>query len=330
MNSFGKLFKLNIFGTSHGDSIGVLIDGIPAGLALKEEDFYNDLERRKPQKVGQTARKESDKPLLEAGLFNGYTTGAPLLIRFLNENTQSKDYSNLLNHPRPGHADFVAKEKYHGYNDYRGGGAFSGRLTTGIVAAGVVAKKLTDFDFETKLIMLGELDDLSKKDEYLAKIAQDGDSVGGVLRVVVRNVPIGLGEPYFYSVESVISSLLYSIGAVKGVSFGIGFAGCDMLGSQFNDLIIDKTGKTATNHNGGINGGITNGNDIIVNVFIKPTPSIYKPQSTYNFATEEISELQIKGRHDSAIIERAMVVCEAAVAIALCDLWMLKKHNFVE
>ena len=162
MNSFGQLFKISIFGTSHGDSIGILIDGVPAGLKLDKDDFLEDLSRRKPNKVGQTARKESDEPIIEAGLFNGYTTGAPLLIRFLNENTNSKDYKNLVNHPRPGHADFTAKVKYHGYNDYRGGGAFSGRLTAAIVAAGVVAKKLTRYEYKTELLMLGDLDVLRK------------------------------------------------------------------------------------------------------------------------------------------------------------------------
>lgn len=327
MNSFGQLFKISIFGTSHGDSIGILIDGVPAGLKLDKDDFFEDLSRRKPNKVGQTARKESDNPIIEAGIFNGYTTGAPLLIRFLNENTISKDYKNLVNHPRPGHADFTAKVKYNGYNDYRGGGAFSGRLTAAIVAAGVVAKKLTNYEYKTELLMLGDLDDLSKKDEYLAKISSKGDSVGGVLRITVKNVPIGLGEPYFYSTESAISQILYSIGAVKGVSFGDGFAGCDLLGSEFNDPIIDEEGHTSSNHNGGINGGITNGNDLIINIFIKPTPSIYKTQETYNFDDGKVSSLQINGRHDSAIIERAMVVCENAIAIALCDLMMLNKHS---
>lgn len=327
MNTFGKLFKVNIFGTSHGDSIGVLIDGVPAGLKLTKEDFYADLERRKPHKVGQTARKETDEPIFEAGLFNDYTTGCPLMIRFLNQNTISKDYRNLVNQPRPGHADFTAKVKYAGYNDYRGGGAFSGRLTAGIVAAGVVAKKLTNYEYKTELLMLGDLDDLSQKEAYLARIASQGDSVGGVLRVTVKNVPIGLGEPYFYSTESAIAQILYSVGAVKGVSFGAGFAGCDLLGSEFNDLIIDETGKTATNHNGGINGGITNGNDLVINIFIKPTPSIYKSQETFNFEEHKVTPLQIEGRHDSAIIERAMVVCENAIAIALCDLMMLDKHS---
>ena len=325
MNDFGKIFKVNIYGESHNSSVGVLIDGIPAGVSLCEEDFYEDLDKRRPHKIGQTTRKEADSPIIESGLFNGFTTGTPMLIRFENSNTQSKDYSNLVTQPRPGHADFVMKEKYHGFNDYRGGGHTSGRLTVGLVAAGVIAKKITNFKFETELVQLGNLTDMSQKEEYLASVSRDGDSVGGILKITVKDVNIGLGEPYFYSVESAISQMLYSIGGVKGVSFGVGFSGCELLGSEFNDPIVDVAGKTLTNNNGGINGGVSNGNDIIINVFIKPTPSIYKEQHTFNFLTNEVESLNIKGRHDSAIVERAMIVCENAVAIALCDLYLLSK-----
>lgn len=325
MNEFGKLFKVNIYGESHNNSVGVLIDGIPAGINLTEEDFLHDLSLRKPQKSSQTARVEADYPIIESGLFNSYTTGTPMLIRFENSNTQSKDYQNLSTHPRPGHADFVMKEKYHGFNDYRGGGHTSGRLTVGIVAAGVVAKKITNFSYKTELVKLGNLTDMSKKEEYLEEIANNKDSVGGIVRITVKNVPIGLGEPYFYSLESAVSQILYSIGAVKGVSFGIGFEGCNLLGSKFNDLIVTEDGKTLTNNNGGINGGVSNGNDIVINVFVKPTPSIYKPQETFEFVSKEIKTLEIKGRHDSAIVERAMIVLENAVSVALCDLYLLHR-----
>ena len=325
MNEFGKVFKVNIFGESHNSSVGVLVDGIPAGISLCEEDFSFDINRRKPQHASQTARKESDRPLIESGLFNGYTTGTPMLIRFLNENTVSKDYSNLVSQPRPGHADFVMSKKYNGFNDYRGGGHTSGRLTVGLVAAGVLAKKIIKYEFDTQLIQLGTLTDLSKKEEYLANVVKSGDSVGGVIRVTVKNVNIGLGEPFFYSVESAISQILYSIGAVKGVSFGVGFDGVNLLGSEYNDSIIDASGKTLTNNNGGINGGVTNGNDLIVNIFVKPTPSIYKEQQTFDFTKGDVAPLEIRGRHDSAIVERAMVVCENAIAIALCDLYLLNK-----
>ena len=327
MNQFGHLFRVAIFGESHQNKVGVLIDGTPAGIKLCENDFLADLERRKPHKIEQTKRVEADYPIIDCGVFNGYTTGAPILISFTNSNTVSSDYKSFVSQPRPGHADFVMNKKFNGFNDYRGGGATSGRLTVGLVAAGVIAKKIINYDFETKLIMLGDLDDLTKKDEYLEMISKSKDSVGGVIRVTVKNVPVGLGEPYFYSVESAISQILYSIGGVKGVSFGDGFAGCDLLGSEFNDEIIDETGKTKTNHNGGINGGVSNGNDIIVNIFVKPTASIFKEQHTFNFETGQVEPLSIKGRHDSAIVERAMVVCENAIAIALADLYFLSKKR---
>ena len=325
MNDFGKLFKVNIYGESHNSSVGVLVDGIPAGLSLDANDFLTDLSRRKPNKPSQTSRVETDLPIIESGLFNGYTTGTPMLIRFLNSNTHSSDYKNLVTQPRPGHADFVMREKYNGYNDYRGGGHTSGRLTVGIVAAGVIAKKITNFNFETELVKLGTLTDMSKKEEYLNEIVMAKDSVGGVVRITVKDVPVGLGEPYFYSLESAVSQILYSIGAVKGVSFGVGFDGCSLLGSEYNDPIINKEGKTASNNNGGVNGGVSNGNDLVINVFVKPTPSIYKAQETFDFETLEVKTLEIKGRHDSAIVERAMVVLENAVAIALCDLFLLNK-----
>ena len=325
MNEFGKLFKVNIYGESHNSSVGVLIDGIPSGLALEENDFLTDLLRRKPSKPSQTSRVEADSPIIESGLFNGHTTGTPMLIRFPNNNVKSNDYSNLVTQPRPGHADFVMREKYNGYNDYRGGGHTSGRLTVGIVAAGVVAKKITNFTYETELVKLGTLTDMSKKEQYLSEIVKAQDSVGGIVRITVKNVPVGLGEPYFYSLESAVSQILYSIGAVKGVSFGIGFDGCSLLGSQYNDPIINKEGKTSSNNNGGVNGGVSNGNDIVINVFVKPTPSIYKTQETFDFGCDEVKPLEIKGRHDSAIVERAMVVLENAVAIALCDLFLLNK-----
>ena len=216
-------------------------------------------------------------------------------------------------------------KKYNSYNDYRGGGHTSGRVTVGIVAAGVLAKKITNFVFETELIKLGTLTDMSQKEEYLDSIVESKDSIGGIVRITVKDVPVGLGEPYFYSLESAVSQILYSIGAVKGVSFGVGFDGCDMLGSEFNDVIIDETGKTLTNNNGGVNGGVSNGNDIVINVFVKPTPSIYKEQHTFNFSSGKVESLEIKGRHDSAIVERAMIVLENAVAIALCDLFLLHK-----
>lgn len=323
MNNFGKIFKINIYGESHGEEVGILIDNVTPGLELKVEDFTNDLERRQGGQSNTTPRKESDKPIISSGVFNNKTTGAPLLIKFKNENINSKDYENLINHPRPSHADITSKEKYQ-FNDYRGGGHFSGRLTAGIVAAGVVAKKMIPFTFKTELIQLGTQTNKDNFENYLNDINKKGDSVGGIIKITISNIEKSLGEPFFYSVESAISQILFSIGGVKGVSFGEGFSGVNMLGSEFNDLILNKEGKTKTNNNGGINGGISNGNDIIVNVFIKPTPSISIPQETYNFKTDKVENLIIEGRHDPSITKRVMVVLEASCAIALTDLYLLK------
>lgn len=320
MNQFGRLFKINIFGESHGSSVGILLDGVKPGIPLTEEDFKADLIRRKAGGKGTTPRIEPDEVILETGVFNGYTTGAPVLLRFLNTNTRSKDYSNLTVHPRPSHADYTAKLKYHGFNDYRGGGHFSARLTLGLVSAGVVAKKMLEgVRFETKLSNLGGCTDTAQFPSILEQAINNGDSVGGIVHLKAENVPAGLGEPYFDSLESTISHLLFSVGGVKGVEFGIGFAGAGLYGSKFNDCIIDGQGTTRTNHNGGINGGISNGNALELNVFVKPTPSISVPQDTYNFKDKAVEPLVVEGRHDAAIILRAMVVLEACVAIALCD-----------
>ncbi len=326
MNNFGQLFKVNIFGESHGDEVGVLIDNVKPGIDLNIEDFTNDLKRRQGGQQNTTPRLESDTPFLSSGVFNNKTTGAPLLIKFKNENINSKDYENLIHHPRPSHCDLTVKNKYQ-YNDYRGGGHFSGRLTLGIVAAGVIAKKIIPFSFKTELIQLGQETNKEKMEEYLSNINAIGDSVGGIVRITISNLENSLGEPFFYSVESAISQILFSIGGVKGVSFGVGFEGVNLLGSKFNDLIINKQGHTKTNNNGGINGGITNGNDIIINVFVKPTPSIKIPQETYNFKSNKIETLQITGRHDPSICKRAMVVLESDCAIAMCDLYMLNRSK---
>ncbi|MCM1130278.1 MAG: chorismate synthase [Roseburia sp.] len=326
MNHIGKLFQVNIYGESHGTSVGVLLDGVPAGISLKESDFTLDLARRKSGGFGTTPRVEADEIILESGIFKGYTTGGAILIRFLNTNTKSKDYSKLVNHPRPSHADFVAEKKYHGFQDYRGGGFFSGRLTLGIVAAGVVAKKiLQDVRFHTEITNLGGSTNKEEFKSLLEQVVNEKDSIGGIVRINAFNMPVGLGEPYFDSLESTISHLLFSVGGVKGVSFGIGFDGAGLKGSQFNDCIIDEKGTTRTNHNGGINGGISNGNDLVVNVFVKPTPSIGLPQETFNLEKNKVEKLEIEGRHDAAIILRAQVVLEACVAISLADASLISK-----
>lgn len=322
MNSWGDRFRLSIWGESHGQQVGVSIDGVPAGIALSEEDFTADLERRRAGAAGTTPRKESDSPHIVSGLYNGYTTGSPLTIEFLNENTRSGDYRNLTIHPRPSHADMVAQQKWGGYNDPRGGGHFSGRITLGMVAAGVVAKKILgeEVKFSTEILAIGGCSDKSQWNDIISQTQLSQDSVGGVVECRVQGVKAGLGEPFFDSVESLAAHLLFSVPAVKGVEFGVGFAAAKMKGSEHNDPIISADGKTATNHAGGIVGGITNGNEIVARVAIKPTASIAQPQQTFNLVSGKVEELVIKGRHDVCITLRAAVVAEAALAIALADL----------
>lgn len=322
MNSWGDRFRLSIWGESHGQQVGVSIDGVPAGIALSEEDFTADLERRRAGAAGTTPRKESDTPHIVSGVYNGFTTGSPLTIEFLNENTRSGDYRNLTIHPRPSHADWVAQQKWGGYNDPRGGGHFSGRITLGMVAAGVVAKKILgeEVTFSTNIIEIGGSRDKEQWDAIISSAQQSQDSVGGVVECRVQGVKAGLGEPFFDSVESLAAHLLFSVPAVKGVEFGAGFEAARMRGSEHNDPIISADGTTATNHAGGIVGGITNGNEIVARIAVKPTASIAQPQQTFNLESGKVEELVIKGRHDVCITLRAAVVAEAALAIALADL----------
>ena len=322
MNSWGDRFRLSIWGESHGQQVGVSIDGVPAGIALSEEDFTADLERRRAGAAGTTPRKESDTPHIVSGIYNGFTTGSPLTIEFLNENTRSGDYRNLTTHPRPSHADWVAQQKWGGYNDPRGGGHFSGRITLGMVAAGVIAKKILgkEVKFSTDIIEIGGSRDKEQWDAIISSAQQSQDSVGGVVECRVQGVKAGLGEPFFDSVESLAAHLLFSVPAVKGVEFGAGFEAARMRGSEHNDPIISADGKTATNHAGGIVGGITNGNEIVARIAVKPTASIAQPQQTFNLESGKVEELVIKGRHDVCITLRAAVVAEAALAIALADL----------
>ena len=322
MNSWGDRFRLSIWGESHGQQVGVSIDGVPAGIALSEEDFTADLERRRAGAAGTTPRKESDTPHIVSGVYNGFTTGSPLTIEFLNENTRSGDYRNLTIHPRPSHADWVAQQKWGGYNDPRGGGHFSGRITLGMVAAGVVAKKILgeEVKFSTDIIEIGGSRDKEQWNAIISSAQQSQDSVGGIVECRVQGVKAGLGEPFFDSVESLAAHLLFSVPAVKGVEFGAGFEAARMRGSEHNDPIISADGTTATNHAGGIVGGITNGNEIVARIAVKPTASIAQPQQTFNLESGKVEELVIKGRHDVCITLRAAVVAEAALAIALADL----------
>jgi chorismate synthase len=326
MNTFGNIFRVTVFGESHGPAIGVVIDGCPAGLEISEKDFIGDLSRRKSGAAGTTPRLENDAPTVLSGILDGRTTGSPITLMTFNSNTKSSDYSNLQDVPRPGHADFVSRKKYDGFSDQRGGGHFSGRLTWSVVAAGVIAKKLiSPINIVARLIEAGGTKDI----ESAIKDAMEAhDSIGGVIECTVSEVPVGLGEPFFLSVESAISQIAFSIPAIKGVEFGKGFACAGMKGSEHNDLIINKDGKTSTNNAGGINGGISNGNNIIFRVAVKPTSSIGKEQVTFDFKNGKMTNLVVEGRHDACIALRVPPVLEAAAAIALADLFLINKGIF--
>lgn len=321
MNSFGRIFRVHIFGESHGHAVGVTIDGCPAGIALSAEDFEKDLERRKAGATGTTPRKEDDTPEILSGVFNNSTTGAPITILFRNNNTRPADYEALRDTPRPGHADFVLQKKFNGFNDYRGGGHSSGRLTVCLVAAGVVAKKVLDgISINATLTEAGGNTDI---EAAIQKAVEEQDSIGGIVSCSVKGLPIGLGEPFFDSAESLISHIAFSIPAIKGIEFGSGFGTAKMKGSEHNDAIIDADGTTKTNSAGGINGGITNGNELTFRIAVKPTSSTPREQQTWNNKTQQVETFAVKGRHDLCIALRVPVVAEAAAAIALADLLLL-------
>lgn len=324
MNSFGRIFRIHIFGESHGDCVGLVIDGCPAGLPLTVEEFLPDLERRKGGvQKGTTPRKEDDIPIFKTGLFNGKTTGAPLTILFENKNTRSGDYEKQRSVPRPGHADFTAHAKYGGYEDFRGGGHFSGRLTVCLVAAGVIAKKLMQaVTIKADILEIGGEKDL---ESGLQKAIDQKDSIGGIVECKASGLPVGLGEHFFDSVESVLSHAVFSIPAIKGIEFGAGFAAAGMFGTEHNDAIIDAAGKTATNHAGGVVGGITNGNELVFRVVVKPTSSTPKEQHTWNWDENQMEAFSVKGRHDLCIALRVPVVLESVTALVLADLMMLEQ-----
>ncbi len=338
MNSFGRIFKIRIFGESHGESAGLNIDGCPAGLSLEVADFMPDIERRKGgTQKGTTPRKEDDIPIFKSGIFNNRTTGAPITILFENNNTRSADYEKQRAVPRPGHADFVAHEKFGGFEDFRGGGHFSGRLTVALVAAGVIAKKLlaaikTSTDGKGPIDSIRVVADITEiagekdTEKGLQKAIDAKDSVGGIVECRVTGLPVGLGEPFFDSAESLLSHAVFAIPAVRGVEFGTGFAAAKMFGVEHNDAIEDKTGKTKTNHAGGIVGGITNGNEIVFRIAIKPTSSTPKPQETLNWETGQVETFSVKGRHDLCIALRVPVVLEAVTAVVLADLLLLEQR----
>lgn len=322
MNSFGRFFRVTVYGESHGNSVGVVIDGCPSGLQLSEADLSKDLSRRQSGAKGTTPRKESDLPHFMSGVFNGFTTGAPITIQFENSNTRSSDYLKLREIPRPGHADFVAAKKFGGFEDYRGGGHFSGRLTLALVSAGVIAKKLLKgIDIQANLLEAGGITNI---ENAIDKAIEDDDSIGGIVECRVDNLPVGLGEPFFDSVESLISHAVFSIPAIKGIEFGSGFNAARMKGSEHNDNIISERGITETNNAGGINGGITNGNPLVFRVAVKPTSSTSKLQNTFNIKSGKVEELKIEGRHDRCIALRVPPVLEGVVAIVIADLMLME------
>ena len=331
MNTFGRRFRVSVFGESHGELIGAVLDGVPAGLELSEQDFENDILRRKSGVKGTTPRIEDDKPRIVSVVYDGHTTGAPLTIVFENANTKSQDYTQFEAMPRPGHADLTAALKWDDCQDPRGGGHFSGRLTLPIVAAGVVAKKIladatilddTPCDsINARIVELGGRSDSWQ--EAIDKAMEEGDSLGAVVECEVSQIDPGYGEPFWDSVESVISHAIFSIPGVRGIEFGDGFAAAAMKGSEHNDP-IGPDGRPLKNGAGGINGGITNGSPITFRVAFKPTSSISRPQQTFNFATGEMDTLQVKGRHDVCFALRTPVIVEAMTAIALADLITLK------
>lgn len=330
MDTFGRNYRVSIFGESHGVATGVLLDGVPAGICLSVQDMSADIDRRRSGAKGTTPRRESDIPEILSGVYEGHTTGAPLAVIFRNGNTRSSDYDLFRSIPRPGHADFVAGVKWHGFNDPRGGGHFSGRLTLPLVAAGTVAKKILSMLYgdavtvsaelaEIGGIASGEPDAMQKWDRMLDEAEKEGDSLGGIVECTVTGLPAGIGEPFFCSVESVISQAVFSIPGVRGIEFGDGFNAARMKGSQHNDVFVSEDGKCLSNGAGGINGGITNGNPVTFRVAFKPTSSIRKSQHTYDFSRKEMAGLEVPGRHDVCFALRTPVIVEAAAAIALAD-----------
>ena len=318
MNTFGSAFKIEIFGESHGKVIGIVLDGVPAGLSISPDDFTEDMGRRHVGGQGTTARREEDRVNILSGVFNGYTTGTPLALIVYNQQADSAVYDKQVDTPRPGHADYTAKIKYGGFQDYRGGGHFSGRVTVALIMAGVVAKKMiAPVSAKSYILNVGGENPWEEK---LAAAIEAGDSLGGVVECTVNGLPAGVGEPFFNSLESLISHIIFSIPGIRGIEFGDGFQVACMMGSEHNDPIISADGATSKNGSGGINGGISNGNDIVFRVAIKPTSSISASQRSYNFRSNTIEEMRTEGRHDTCFALRTPVIIEAAATIAIADL----------
>ena len=354
-STIGKNFSLTVFGESHGPAVGFVLDGLPAGIRLDLDKVRLELDKRKPQGRISTQRHEADEFRFLSGYYNEHTTGTPLTFVIENKSQQSRDYDKLKALPRPSHADFTAYAKYGGFQDHRGGGHFSGRITTGLVAAGAIFEQILaahGITIGTHILRCKQVSDRAFDQSALAadiaalnspafpvlepsaesamralieEAQAAGDSMGAVMETAVHGMPAGIGEPMFHSIESELSALLFSIPALKGVQFGAGFGFADMPGSEANDAITGiENGRlvTRTNHNAGINGGISNGMPIVFSTVIKPTPSIYKEQDTVDMTTGQPAKLCIEGRHDPAIFHRARCVIDAVTAIALCDLMM--------
>jgi len=343
VNSFGMKLKFSTFGESHGTAIGCLLDGVPAGLHIDEEYIQKELDRRKPGKSEfETARKEADKVEILSGIFEGKSTGTPIAMVIYNTNQKSKDYSNIKDVFRPGHADFTYFYKY-GIRDYRGGGRSSARETAARVAAGAIAKLMLEelgvkilsgiseihgikseiFNYEKAKSSIIYALDPSKEDaqkEAILKAKNDHDSVGGVSRVLIQGVPVGLGQPLYYKLDGVLADAMMGLNAVKAVEIGDGVLSSRVLGSQNNDEI--RLNGFESNHSGGILGGISNGDDIVINVYFKPTPSIFKTQHTITSHNEEV-DFSLKGRHDPCVAIRGTVVCEAMAALVIADMILL-------
>jgi len=351
-NSFGRLFTITSFGESHGRCVGVIVDGCPAGLIITEEDIQREVDKRKPG-VGTitTRRVEEDKVEVLSGIFNGHTTGAPICLLIWNKDVDSSEYERIRFLPRPGHADYTAFMKYGGFNDFRGGGRFSGRITATFVMAGAIAKKLLsliNIEVLAHTIEIGGIKakpkgfeeirknvwgnpvrcaDLKAAEEMtrvIEKVKKEGDSIGGIIEGIALNVPVGLGEPVFDTLEGELAKALFAIPAIKGIEFGSGFSAAGKRGSENNDPFTIRNGEivTVTNNAGGILGGISNGMPIVVRVAVKPTSSIARSQETVNMESMESSSLVVGGRHDTCIVPRAVVVVKSMMAVTLCDFAM--------
>jgi chorismate synthase len=349
-NSIGKEFTVTTFGESHGKVVGVVVDGCPAGLPLSESDFQEELDRRIPAEPKiVSARIEKDVAKILSGVFNGFTTGAPIALMVENKETDSSDYEAIKDLPRPGHSDYPARVKYGGFNDYRGGGRFSGRVTVALIMAGTTAKKFLsryDVDVLAYTSAIGQVKtdkkfgaaeirknryaaatrcpDLAcaeKMEEAIINARKEGESLGGIIECIALNMPAGIGEPLFDSLDADLAKAVFAVPAVKGVEFGAGFRAAELMGSENNDAFRLEGGKvvTSTDNAGGVLGGLTIGMPIMIRVAVKPTPSIAKEQKTVNLSTMKNAALSVKGRHDPCVVPKAVPAIEAAVAITLAD-----------